>query len=435
MKKSKYNFEIEKDGFIVLYNIVSEKMAVLEKSLFKMYSDFDEVLVHSENSQFLKFLQEKGFVVDCEVDESSYVIEKWKENDTSQALLGITIIPTLSCNMKCWYCYENHNSKGVMGKEVLLSIIKLIRKKIKNKNLKAISLSFFGGEPLLSFKTIVNPLLADISSLCKSHKKELKISFVTNGFLLDEKVLNAISVYGIPISFQITLDGNRECHNKVRTTKENLDSYSVILNNIKCALRHKFPIILRLNTTRNNIITFYDIVDDFKDLDMEYFNYLKCDIHRVWQDKGEEDHLYENEEGRLRSFLKLRGLNVSDSMKIQNYRCYADTDNQFVINYNGLLYRCTARDFTEQNAEGVLMVDGSEKFNENFEKRNKVKYGSPYCRKCIIFPLCHGGCSQTKLENMQEEACLFNYSESDKIKLVENKIDSILESKFNNTNH
>lgn len=430
MKKSKYNFVIEKDGFMLLYNLASEKMALLDNANYVLYDTSDLMSLSESNATFFYFLKEKGFIVDNSVDESTRVIEKWRKKDNSKEFFGLTIIPTLGCNMNCWYCYEDHKSKGLMSTKVYDSIIKLVQEGVKEAKLKKITLSFFGGEPLLAYKKIVSPIIKQVASICRDFSKDLEISFVTNGFLLKKDILKEISEYGLPTTFQITLDGNRELHNKIRTTINCEDTYSVILSNIEEALNFKMPVILRFNTTLDNLNTFYDVIDDITKINESVLNYLSIDIHRVWQDKGINDSIYEELENRLRTFIKNKGLNVSKKMRIQNYRCYADSNNQFVINYDGLLFRCTARDFVAKNSEGKLNEDGTISFNEKFDIRNVVKYGNELCQKCIIFPLCHGGCSQAKLENVNTQKCLWNYTEEDKKIIVQEKITSILEDKL-----
>ncbi|HOH74428.1 MAG TPA: hypothetical protein PKW38_01450, partial [Paludibacteraceae bacterium] len=44
--------------------------------------------------------------------------------------------------------------------------------------------------------------------------------------------------------------------------------------------------------------------------------------------------------------------------------CYGDKKNQATINFNGDVYKCTARDFKPENREGVLMDDGTIEWND-----------------------------------------------------------------------
>ena len=47
-----------------------------------------------------------------------------------------------------------------------------------------------------------------------------------------------------------------------------------------------------------------------------------------------------------------------------------------VINYDGKLFRCTARDFKKGDAEGELLSDGILKWNEKVKMRTAIKYGN-----------------------------------------------------------
>ena len=42
--------------------------------------------------------------------------------------------------------------------------------------------------------------------------------------------------------------------------------------------------------------------------------------------------------------------------------CYANKINSEVINYDGLVYKCTARDFSEKNDVGIMLEGGIIKY-------------------------------------------------------------------------
>ena len=56
-------------------------------------------------------------------------------------------------------------------------------------------------------------------------------------------------------------------------------------------------------------------------------------------------------------------------------------------------------DFITDNSEGVLTNDGKLVWNEKHRERRLVVYGDEVCRECRILPLCHGHCSQMKIEH------------------------------------
>ena len=59
--------------------------------------------------------------------------------------------------------------------------------------------------------------------------------------------------------------------------------------------------------------------------------------------------------------------------------------------------------------------------------REKLKYGNKTCLSCRIYPLCHGGCSQGKMDRERETGCLKRYTDIDKIKIIQDRVEFLLE--------
>ena len=165
---------------------------------------------------FFAYLVERGFLLEDHVDESREVIAEWEREDANRSVYNIIINPTMDCNMRCWYCYEKHEKGSVMSDEMVETVLRFIEKKVQSPELKQLNLSFFGGEPLLYYTRKVLPLLKKISSLCNERQVKLQLSFTTNGYLLTQKLLESLKELEavVSVSFQITIDGNEELHNK-----------------------------------------------------------------------------------------------------------------------------------------------------------------------------------------------------------------------------
>jgi uncharacterized protein len=103
-----------------------------------------------------------------------------------------------------------------------------------------------------------------------------------------------------------------------------------------------------------------------------------------------------------------RGFRLPDSLEADNvrYSCYADKNNEAVINYNGDVYKCNARDFTEKNKEGYLDEKGNIIWNSRHQFRIDNRYSNELCVKCSILPICGGGCSQMPLDYKGEAYCI-----------------------------
>lgn len=99
-----------------------------------------------------KQLEEAGAVVADDFDEVDALRKRIDEIDNNDSFLLLHINPTLDCNFRCWYCYENHIKGSCMTPETYGNVVKLVKNRIaKQPNLKYLQLSFFGGEPLLRF--------------------------------------------------------------------------------------------------------------------------------------------------------------------------------------------------------------------------------------------------------------------------------------------
>lgn len=106
-------------------------------------------------------------------------------------LLHLIILPTEQCNFRCKYCYEDFKI-GNMSKEKQDAIILFLRKNIKNYT--AISLDWFGGEPLLAMDAI-EYISKHALEICRIAKKPLISSMTTNGYFLDCATFEKLSAF------------------------------------------------------------------------------------------------------------------------------------------------------------------------------------------------------------------------------------------------
>ena len=227
--------------------------------------------------------------------------------------------------------------------------------------------------------------------------------FTTNAFLLTSDVLQQLE--SLDVSFQITLDGNEHVHNTIRMTKGNEPTYTTIIHNIKAAIKSGLKVGVRCNYTYKTLPTFIDVITDFKNLDSNEKSLLNFTFERIWQDDSGDYAEIEHWLKRLETAFENEGLHTKATNDYKISMCYADQRNTVVINYNGDLYKCTARDFTTKNREGKLTPDGNLEWNDKHKKRQAIRWGTETCQQCRIYPICHGGCSQMKLEYTTLQGC------------------------------
>lgn len=408
----------------ILFNIANNRILVLRKELVQILYDCKESgdIDHlSEiHPELYASMVDAWMIVPQNLNEAEKLIESWKLTDDDPSFFGMIINPTLSCNMSCWYCYEKHDTGLYMDKNIIQSVYRLIDNKIANDRLKRLNVSFFGGEPLLNFKNVVYPLLSYASAKCHKKGVHLNSNFTTNAVLLTSDVLNKLNSLNMatPPSFQITLDGNKDIHDKVRYTVGHIGSYDVILEHIRQAVTSGCTVNIRFNYTANNVDSFLDTATDLdRFFTAEQKKLVNMNFQQIWQDQ----HIHpEAKEKMLEVAEKIRsiGFYVDSDMMYSRHVCYADNPNHVVINYDGNVYKCTARDFKENNKEGILLPDGTIEWNEKFHKRMSIRFDNKACINCSILPLCNGGCSQGKLDSGMDGRCRFGKDENDKRHII-----------------
>lgn len=191
--------------------------------------------------------------------------------------------------------------------------------------------------------------------------------------------------------FQITLDGDKEHHNKVRFSPSMKDSYDIIVRNIHtlCKIIKNPNIELRINYTEANIDNAKSILDSF---DEDVRNFIHVSPQIVWQESKKLDSL-SNKVLELKNKAHEKGYNNNIDKKSFLYRCsvcYVENMEQFVINYNLDVYKCTARDYNGKYCIGKINADGKFLPNNMYYKYYTTQ--SPFLRKecmeCELLPSC-----------------------------------------------
>jgi uncharacterized protein len=433
-KYSQFNALLPWQSQYALYNSFTQKVIFIEPLL----KDLLEAAIHEGvnqlqefHAQFYEYLLQEAFLVPVGIDEIEKVKQLSKQVDENEDEFLLTINPTLNCNFKCWYCYETHLKQSRLAPENIEKIQKLISHIAARNNLKYFSLSFFGGEPLLYFKKEVKPIIDYFYRVCEENNKHYSISFTTNGYLINKDFIHFFDERNLKCALQITLDGHRAHHDTVRFVHNQKGSYDEIIRNVKLLVRNGFFVRLRVNYTDKNISESYQIADDLDDIERSVSDkYLLIDFHRVWQNEGVD--IYEQLVDII-NYIKAKGFLVQNTYTPNNVResCYADKRNSAVVNYDGNIFKCTARDFANYRREGFLSEEGELIWeNNSLQRRMQAKFQNQPCLTCRILPLCNGGCSQHALEAIENKRpyCVHKGDEAEKNRVILQKIQEIVEA-------
>lgn len=389
MKWSLYNELIDDQNkkIIYLYNSLREKFFTLDSNLKKIILDAktNPYIIHEIHPELYNCLLSEKFIINNDYDEVSECIRIINQKFSSNAHLRITINPTLDCNLNCWYCYENHIKGSCMNMDTIKSIIKFIENKVSSDALKKLQLSFFGGEPLLKYEQVIKPIIKQCSDMCKKHDKSFMVSITTNGVCLTSTIINELKTFAKEITVQVAFDGNKSIHDSIKHFANNKGCYDIVKKQLFYAINKDLMVTIRCNYTLNNIESFKELMEDFK----KYWHYanVRFSFHKVWQEK-ESEELF-TQRAIMKEYIEKRKINSN----INSYygdsliNCYADFDNNIIINYNGDIYKCTARDFKPENRLGYISNEGNIIYNDIAIKRLNRKL-TKQCFSCRLLPIC-----------------------------------------------
>lgn len=386
-----------KDGNILLYNYFTDSILVLLPILHEIVKEHTEKAdeIKDIHPDLYRALCENGFLVENETDEAVLAMQKTKEKLASSGIFHLTVNPTLDCNLRCWYCYETHTHGRYMDEDTMKRIVRLADLETRKNDLHTVCLGFFGGEPLLKAYDIAIPLIREISRICSEREKRLNVNFTSNGVLLSEKLIESLADLDVDIHFQIPFDGGRRLHDKTKAMPGGNGTYEIVLDNIRRTIAKGFSITIRCNYTAENIDSFKELADDISTFSEQYKDKISFSIQRIWQEKPTEG-LTEKEQ-KIKEYIQSKGFDKDTACQQLLTHCYADHDSSTVVNYNGDVFKCTARDFLRDNRTGILEADGSVTETEKGRLYRTRKFCSE-CVTCRLLPVCTV-CIQKRIEN------------------------------------
>src|SRR3954447_11860896 len=92
-------------------------------------------------------------------------------------------------------------------------------------------LPFCGGEPLLNLP-VMYYMASRLHASCEALGVELVINIITNGLLLTREVVERLNACGLN-GVKITLDGDRDTHNRMRPLRGGQGTFDKIIQNVR----------------------------------------------------------------------------------------------------------------------------------------------------------------------------------------------------------
>lgn len=304
----------------------------------------------------------------------------------------LTILPTEKCNFRCTYCYEDFEI-GKMSDDTVEGIKNLLTKSAPT--LKNLKIAWFGGEPTLNQKAVL-----EISQHIKTLQAEYQFIYsafmTTNSYLLDAKMFDDFINVGIS-GYQITLDGDKDCHDTTRLQLNGKGSFDVIWGNL---LTYKqsaqpFQVILRLHITAQNTESMWVLCQKIK-TEFGDDNRFSTQIEEIKnlgdgaESSNASAYVAANAKQRVTDIKTLMSKTLAkqennDSEVTNPYICYAAMPRQLMIRADGSIGKCTVllnddrNNLGKINRNGDYQLDGKkfEIWTRGFVSLNEAEIGCP----------------------------------------------------------
>lgn len=330
-------------------------------------------------------------------------------NDGFSKITSAFFILTNQCPLKCAYCFVNQNVEK-MSLQMALDAANFLIKNSKETGFTP-SITFFGGEPLLEWNSIIVPLT---NYLRNEYKQPFKLSITSNCVMMTEDKLKFLEENDIGLLFSI--DGDKETQDINRPFHNGKSSFDVLKDKIPLILKYfpgmTFRATIHRPTTKhtfhnmkfaieNNYTNMFFIPNVFDEWTQGDKNILKAQLSLFG------DYFIENaRQGKIihlnnldKIFPKILDINYAYKRQLDRpiitHKCGLGTGASASISTDGKIYACQEMPTNDEIFEIGNIYDG-----ENLEKRKKlaslfnsqIVYGLDNCEKCKLDKICDGAC-------------------------------------------
>ena len=465
MRPSQFNLRVPLDppGDVFLMNMLTDAQLVVSSdvaALLDRAAAGDFVWATRppvDELEALNLLTEKGFLGESREADQRALDEYLANVKSDSSELNITLLTTLQCNFACDYCFQgDHGDYNKFAEKMSIATaertIAWMARELDRVHPERLVLTFFGGEPLLNLP-VMYLVTERMWNETQARGVEMGVNIITNGLLLTSEVVDRMLPFGLN-GVKITLDGDRDTHNRMRPLRGGQGTFDRILENIRrvsdrCRIAiggnfdessvDSYPALLeflsaqefagrlsRVNfkpifrtepvapTSGKGIIPLTPVGSGAKSLNGSCFTAAgagggaACDSCGVLDDKLTF----------LRQETKRLGFPTHDG--VHNGPCHVHQQHAHTIGPDGSLYPCPG--FTGQLALSTGHIDDRhDSWRES--ARERFLRLSPWteCGDCAFIPVCAGGCvaaSYSQLGDMNTPTCHKHSMESAVVSLA-----------------
>jgi uncharacterized protein len=398
----------------------------------------------------LTLLAEHGFLVPDRAADRQALDRYFSSVKNDSAELSVTLLTTLQCNFACDYCFQgdhgDHNKfADKMSIETAIQVADWIERELDAAQPETFALTFFGGEPLLNLP-VMYYLAETLWERTQARHVPMSISIITNGLLLTTEVVERLLPFGLK-GVKITLDGDRETHNRMRPLRGGQGTFDRLIENIR-SVAGRCQVAIGGNFDESSADSFSALLDY---LSQQSFAGQLANVHfkpivrnrqtpsagtlrgkgilplipvgeagvpikplngtcmsNIGEGSGtgcDSCDFLDDKWSRLREQTKRHGFSTPDG--VHGGPCHVHHVHAHTIGPDGSLYACPG--FTGEKAQSTGHIDGRrDRARESALERFERLHPWDECEDCPYIPVCAGGCvvaSHTQLGDMNKPTC------------------------------
>ncbi len=343
-------------------------------------------------------LMELGFLVSSKESEQQEMLAYVDRMNSDITDLHLTVVMNLDCNLACPYCFEgNRKGKHFLSQQTADDLLHALETWLAER--KNITVTFYGGEPLLSLP-MIEQICRNVRTRAGANNGGFSVSLITNGTLLTGAVVDRLEPLGL-ISAYITLDGPRHLHDKSRPFRNGAGSFDTIIRNAG-SVCDRIAVEIGGNYTREHFREFPSLLDALIDSGLGPERVASVVFNPVFNEEPRfapdfhEGCRNMNEPWIAEAALFLRSETLSRGFRVPAVEpavCMIERFDKLVVNWDGGLYKCTGLIGRPEYQVGTLRT-GLADYRHSHDLGN---WKNATCLSCSYLPLCFGGCRYFKL--------------------------------------
>lgn len=279
VNKTVYTLRVLGGSMAILKFLKSIKPAISRKGVKNL---LNKSLFHRIDGYSVKYIRDAKKVYNFETTEHTYIANRMQVHN-------------------CTYCYQFNKSEMRMSFDIAKKFIDdlLVDKYgyINRYNSPAIIIEFIGGEPLLEIK-LTRKIYEYFLEKCyeMNHPWFIlhRLSICSNGLqYFDDEVQSFFKDYAQNVSFNISIDGNKELHDSCRIQPNGEGSYDIDMAALNHFNKHYTPERnSKMTLAPSNLKYLFDSVVDFIDKGTKVIN-LNCVFEEGWNQETAREEYYQ----------------------------------------------------------------------------------------------------------------------------------------------